>query len=703
MANRYKENNTANESVSKYKLLSGYGGPGSLVHTQYGSIIVSCIEEWGFLKKVLELNQKAINQGKKGKEKIKYVIAEAREGENGNIGISNDHRLLEALQIRKDLTSLEYLVLIPDIEVVTHNNKIGNNGVKIAIPSTYMPKVFADRSNNYKTYSSWYKEWCERRDSNNKLIDQYGKNFHPPKSVFNKEKGWISDLKQDNIILLCEHGHISDFPWSKFLRWRNDNPSAILQKDSVVDLFNNQVCCNAPHIKLTSNSGNASGYDGKWLRCSNCNQGVSLKGLMNVKIKCAGHKPWEVDTGDIHFHSGDRKARNQNPPLEVCHCTEMKDGKPKSKPMKVALTTGNNIYYSRIISSIYLHNELFESDVALEIMKLEEQKKAYLSDDDTIYLVPSIIAKIKKLKEDIPNNDEEIPDSLREVIFKYNEFQAFQKEETLLSKHPKDLKVKDVTTNLDEETRDYFNRVLRIDNTKITSAQLDFSRVEPIDADSENTNPKNIFKSTNENVLVYPVVENFGEGIFFSFNDELISDFITDNKIISKLSEKLQEKQQTANPFNKGAVDFANVMNWQMYLVHTFSHLIMRELEFRCGYPTASLSERIYVSNEDEYKMYGCLIYTAEGAEGSMGGLIAQTRPKNLNNLIKSAIKRATICNSDPLCWESEGQGLFDLNFASCFSCSLVSETSCEHRNLYLDRQILVDNENGFFKDIVNN
>ena len=31
----------------------------------------------------------------------------------------------------------------------------------------------------------------------------------------------------------------------------------------------------------------------------------------------------------------------------------------------------------------------------------------------------------------------------------------------------------------------------------------------------------------------------------------------------------------------------------------------------------------------------------------------------------KSAIKRATICNSDPLCWKSDGQGLFDLNFGT--------------------------------------
>jgi hypothetical protein len=707
MASRYKENNTANESVSKYKLLSGYGGPGSLVHTQYGSIIVSCIEEWGFLKKVLELNQKAVNQGKNDKDRIKYVIEEAREGENGNIGISNDHRLLEALQVEKKVTNLEYLVLIPDIEVVTHNNKIGNNGVEIAIPSTYMPKVFADRSNNYKTYSTWYKEWCERRGSDNNLIDKYGKNFHPPKSVFNKEKGWISDLKQDNIILLCEHGHISDFPWSKFLRWRNDNPLAILQKDLVVDLFNNEGCCNAPHIKLTSNSGNASGYDGKWLKCSNCNQGVSLKGLMNVKIKCAGHKPWEVKTSlkikEFDFpYSGNESARNQNPPSEVCHCTEMKDGKPKSKPMKVALTTGNNIYYSRTLTSIYLHSELFESNGALEIMKLELDLEIAKANND-FATCQEIVGKITVLKTKEPKEeDNEGLDSEKETIYKYKEFQAFHKDEELLKKYPKDLNVKDVTENLDKKTTSiYFKRVLRVDNMKITSAQLDFSRVVPIDADAANTHPKNIFKSKNEDVLVYPVVENFGEGIFFSFNGELISDFITDNKIIKKLQRELKKKQETANPFNKGAVDFANVMNWQMYLVHTFSHLIMRELEFRCGYPTASLSERIYVSNTEEYKMYGCLIYTAEGAEGSMGGLIAQTRPQNLNNLIKSAIKRATICNSDPLCWESEGQGLFDLNFASCFSCSLVSETSCEHRNLYLDRRILVDNENGFFKDVL--
>jgi len=693
---KYLKNNMANESVSKYKLLSAYGGPGSLVHTQYGSIIISCIEEWGFLNRILEIHNELIGKSTPENEMYIKVSEDARLERNGNIGLSNDIRLLESLKDRKGLINLKYLALIPDIEITSHNNKVKGN-VELTIPSTYMPKVFADNQNNYKPYKTWHKDWVKSSVVDNK----YGDKFHPPKYIFNKDKGWTNDLKQDNIILLCEHGHISDFPWSKFLRWRKDEPIAILDKKNIADIYTKANCCNNPQIKITPVKGNASGFDGKYLKCNNSgcigNKGVSLKGIMGVKIKCSGQKPWEASTkdgGGYDFpYSGNNSARKQSP-YEICNCLN---------PLKVALTTGNNIYYSRIMSSIYLHNELFESDVTLEIIRLEaEKKKAILKDN--LDLAIDLKNQIKELERVNPiTEDNDVSDSEKEMTYRYNEFEAFHKKEDLLSKYPKDLKVKVVTSNLDDDISPYFERVLRIDNMKITSAQLDFSRVVPNDADTENSHPKNIFRINKDEVEVYPVVESFGEGIFFSFNDNLISKFSENNSSIKEIQQQLINLKSTSNAFNKGAIDFVNVMNWQMYLVHTFSHLIMRELEFRCGYPTASLSERIYVSNENEYKMYGCLIYTAEGAEGSMGGLIAQTRPKNLNNLITSALNRATICNSDPLCWDSEGQGLFDLNFASCFSCSLVSETSCEHRNLYLDRKILVDENNGFFKGIINN
>ena len=352
-------------------------------------------------------------------------------------------------------------------------------------------------------------------------------------------------------------------------------------------------------------------------------------------------------------------------------------------------------------SSIYLHDKLFESERVLTILTLKNELEQAKKDNDFARCM-EISQEIQQFENETSDEEVEVlSDSERELVLRYDEYKALLKDVNLLNLEKRDLKVEDVTNNLKDSHDKYFNRILRIDNMKITSVQLDFSRVVPAGPDAINNKPKNIFKSPNNHVEVYPATESFGEGIFFSFNHELIVDFAKENPIVNKMKNKLTELQRAANNFNTGAINYANDLNWQLYLVHTFSHLIMRELEFRCGYPTASLSERLYVSNNDNKKMYGCLIYTSEGAEGSMGGLVAQTRRNNLGNLIESAIRRATICNSDPLCWTSEGQGLFDLNFASCFSCSLVSETSCEHRNLYLDRKILVDPDFGFFKNLL--
>jgi hypothetical protein len=61
----------------------------------------------------------------------------------------------------------------------------------------------------------------------------------------------------------------------------------------------------------------------------------------------------------------------------------------------------------------------------------------------------------------------------------------------------KHLKVKDVTQNIHGTALSkYFSRILRIDNMKITSAQLDFSRVVPVDSDADGIITKNILEVT---------------------------------------------------------------------------------------------------------------------------------------------------------------------------------------------------------------
>ena len=81
-----------------------------------------------FLKKVLELHVECHNDPDVKEENMhKEVSKQSRKEKNGNIGISNDSRLLGELVKNKKLTNLKYLALIPDIEIVAHNNKIKNH------------------------------------------------------------------------------------------------------------------------------------------------------------------------------------------------------------------------------------------------------------------------------------------------------------------------------------------------------------------------------------------------------------------------------------------------------------------------------------------------------------------------------------------------------------------------------------------------
>jgi len=668
------KNHQANEAVSKFKLLSAYGGPGSIVHTEYGSIIISCIEEWGFIDKLNQLYNDAVELGE---PVLDYLPKQAKLND---IVISNDERLLVELQRSKNLVNLKFLALVPSIELNEVFNTVNDSKVNLAINSEFMPKGFYDRNNHYKTYQEWYAIWPGEDAA-----------FFPPKyrkQATTEERQFEIALKQDNIVLICKSGHLSDFPWSRFLRWRIDDPYSLHKE---VDLFQLQTCCAKPDIQINETTANASGFDGKWLKCNNNGcayaRGTSLKGLMSLKIVCPGHKPWESDTGKSDLYFGVKAVRSSSPKAEACG----------RRDLKVALTTGNNLYFSRTLTSIFMPSTLFLDNTTLRIRELDDELQLAKNRNDFERCI-AIDNEIKSLR---PSGEsvavlEQLTDRERDVKFRFQEFTALtEKPVEVINTTRNNLLVNDVSANLDVLFAPYFQRVLRIDRLKVTSAQLDFSRVEPYETGNIHIQNRNIFRSAPEHVLVYPVVENYGEGIFFSFNTELMSAFTGKPKRLSQLFGRPR------NTFAAGAVVSAQYGKSGLYAVHTFCHLIMRELEFRCGYPTASLSERLYVSNENDTRMYGCLIYTAEGAEGSMGGLIAQTRKQNLNNLIRSALLRATICNSDPLCWQSDGQGLFDLNLAACFSCGLVSETSCECRNIYLDRRALVDEDWGFFKDIM--
>ena len=203
--------------------------------------------------------------------------------------------------------------------------------------------------------------------------------------------------------------------------------------------------------------------------------------------------------------------------------------------------------------------------------------------------------------------------------------------------------------------------------------------------------------ASEERLPFLPGYEVFGEGLFVQFNMSAIKDWEKSqgNHIKSRIidMQMRQEKDATSLPFPSA----------RFVLVHTFSHLLIKQLCFESGYSSASIKERLYVNEAED--MCGVLIYTADAdSEGSLGGLVRMSEEKRLSHSIKSMLESACWCSSDPTCIEIGSPGTRGLNKAACHACSLISETSCSYMNALLDRGLLIgskkDELTGFFHGI---
>ena len=217
----------------------------------------------------------------------------------------------------------------------------------------------------------------------------------------------------------------------------------------------------------------------------------------------------------------------------------------------------------------------------------------------------------------------------------------------------------------------YFQRKINI-----TSVQVAYSRIDKISASSlpnwkgKNDLPKQWYdparealcydvnvklhptcKTDIDRISMMPAVSSFGEGFFLQLN---LSSIDKDDRFV---------------------------------FLHTFCHLIMKELEFSCGYPLASLNERLYFlpdngsdNGGNSKDRFGFLVYSANGESGSYGGITSLFYSGKIKNIIKQAVLLALDCPNDPICENDKGH---------CFACVDLPETSCEEFNKMLNRLVV--------------
>ena len=251
-----------------------------------------------------------------------------------------------------------------------------------------------------------------------------------------------------------------------------------------------------------------------------------------------------------------------------------------------------------------------------------------------------------------------------------------------------------------EEVNQFFSSLHQVKKVKSSTVLLGFERSGG-DSLGKGLSQRDTFNPARLNVPFLPAFEVSGEGFFLNFGYEKIKNwldlnpnFVNRGKVLKKNSESdfMKDNYKDTN-FHPG-----------FFMLHSFSHALMRQLSIECGYGLTEMQERIYF--DDKTKMSGVFIYTASSdAEGSLGGLVRMIKPYYFEGLLRNSIENSRLCSNDPICYESQGQGHAGLDLAACHACSMIPDLACSTlpKNIFLDRVSIIGDEEkelGYFSSL---
>ncbi|MGG2016462.1 DrmB family protein [Bacillus sp. S10(2024)] len=445
-------------------------------------------------------------------------------------------------------------------------------------------------------------------------------------------------------VVSCSNNHLDDFPW----RWWAHGKKPVI--------------CNGK-LYMTS-SGNSSSLDSMGVKCECGAPWQSMKGAMSEKVfeelKCTGNHPHRL---------------NERKNCGVMGIIPLQRG-------------ASNVYFPALRSAISMPDK--DEELAQFFYSYEQRIREYDEDwgheglvkfynrnleDSPLFLsLDDFVEKWYKYrdrdKQDI-NKYEQIKEIEYESLTNFTEYTRKGDFEAEEEEVPTDLK-------------QYFSKIVKVHRLKEILVLLGFMRNESPEPEVREL-PNIVWLGGDTKTNWLPAVEVYGEGIFIEFNQEIINQWLKENSIVRKRSLDYQslyrewvENKGWSNQNNRNAV---------YVMLHTFSHLLMKQLSHESGYSSTAIKERIYCGNE----MAGILIYTGStDQEGSLGGLVEMGNIPKLRKIIVSALEEAIFCSGDPDCATQEPNEESQLNGAACHACTMLAETSCETGNRLLDRSLVV-------------
>lgn len=453
-------------------------------------------------------------------------------------------------------------------------------------------------------------------------------------------------------ITICEDGHMADFPWKWWAHRGNSN-------------------CNGK-LKLYS-IGNTSTLGDMWVECS-CGAKRSMSGATQKEnfenISCVGHHPFRP-------HS-----RNQR-------C---------SKPVIPSQRGASNVYFAVSRSAISIPpwvNPLYTL-IDEHIRQIEDYKNDF-GEEGLKRIYERYFSAFPRDEFDKALN-KRLNDIKEFTEIKQMEYNAIiHHDDPAYQSNKKHFKAEE--DPLPNYLKPYFSRIIRITRLREVRVLLGFTRVDAPDPDAEADKQPNVVKLTKaRNERWLPATEINGEGIFIEFNKDSLSEWLNSDAV-----------KELSTQYSNTYKEFCSSKDWTVsvdrnatyVLMHTFAHLLIKQMALSSGYSSAAIRERIYFGDS----MAGVLLYTGSSdKEGSLGGLVELGNIEQITTIMQDAFQEALTCTNDPECMSSLPAGN-NSNGAACHSCCMVSETACENGNRMLDRGLVVPlserEKCSYFKELV--
>jgi uncharacterized protein DUF1998 len=518
-----------------------------------------------------------------------------------------------------------------------------------------MPRLFApppdsnDPREPAKGIGAWrFPEWFIVQEASGGETRERSRRLVHRKALDDRGRFEGRPVVATRFVRACTRGHVDDLDWRTYVHGIQDNCRRQLwldERGTSGDLADLVVRCECGKSK--------SLYEATQLE-------------MNPLRTCRGVRPW--------------LGKNSN---EDCNL-----------PSRLLIRTASNAYFPQVVSVLSLP----ERGRAIEKVVTE------LWDDLQIVDEASGLAFLKKkpkIAEKLATfSDKEVLDVIRELKDgKRNERPVKLVElEALLAAPegfgddvPVDLnfharRLPDAVWRHSDRCKD-ISSVIQLHRLREVLVLVGFTRLEAVTPDINGE-----YESDVERAQIalepswFPAVENRGEGMFIQLRPEAVRRWLALPGVEQRLDDlvtghrRWAEHRKTQRPFPGGP----------FVLLHTLSHLLIESLAMRCGYPASSLRERVYADEESEH--FGVMLYTGSpDADGTLGGLVQEAR--HIEDHLDHALRAGALCSNDPICAQHSPIRSMDgrwLLGAACHGCALVAETSCEVRNDYLDRALVV-------------